>query len=168
MSMGTQIKSVPGEVSAKDGLNWILSGGKLWKAASLSAFVVFFLLLVIVFLEHKSLPKIAIVKLFHTSLIIFVVVTISSILCSVGIYFFLKPNQRYVSWTFTDEGFSLKDKAGNQITTPWTQVKVVKVNSKGVCIYCKPFGSRWVPTRFLPDETMREFRDLLKVVGIQS
>ncbi len=166
MSEKDEISSLSGEISAKDGLHWVLSGGKLWRAASISAMAVFFILLLIVFLEHKTVPKFAIFKLLQTSLTIFILISLSSLICSVGIYFFLKPNQRHVAWIFSAESFTLKDKAGNQITTPWTQVKAVKFNSKGVCIYCKPFGSRWVPNRLLPDAKIVDLKNLLKSVGV--
>lgn len=166
MSEGKHINSLAGEIFAKDGLNWIFSGGKIWKAAGISAIVVFLLLMAIVFLEHKTITKFAVIKLFHTSLIIFMVVTFSSLLCAVGMYPFLKPNQRHVAWTFSDKGCLLKDKAGNQIITPWTQVKSVKFHTKGICIYCKPFGSRWVPNRLLTDEAKQQLRELAKAVGV--
>lgn len=38
--------------------------------------------------------------------------------------------------------------------------------TKGVCIYCKPFGSRWVPNRLLPDEKMQDLKELLKAIGV--
>jgi len=166
MSDINEINSLSGKVSAKDGLHWILSGGKIWKAPSICAVITFFLLLVITFLEFKSLPTFVIIELLYSSLIVFLVVTFSSLFCSVGIYFFLKSDQRHVAWSFSKDSFTLKDQAGNQIITPWAQVKVVRFNSKGVCIYCKPFGSRWVPNRLLPDSKMSEFKDLVKAVGV--
>ena len=134
MSEREDIHSLSGKVSPKDGLHWILNGGNLWKAAGISAGVIFFLLLIIVFLENKSLSKFAILKLLHTSLIVFIVTSFSSLICAVGMVFFLKPNQRHVNWSFSTENFILKDKAGNQIITPWTQVKGVNVWHKR-CLY---------------------------------
>jgi len=167
MSEDYKIDSLPGKIFAKDGLHWILAGGKVWRAATISAVLVFCLLIIVVLVEHKSLPQFAVIKLLHTSMIIFILVTFSSLLCALGMYPFLKPNQRYIAWSFSNDGFVLKDKAGNQIVTPWTQVKAVKFNSKGASIYCKPFGSRWVPNRFLPDGKLDELRNLVKTVGVK-
>ena len=161
------IESLPGEIFAKDGLQWILAGGKIWRASAISAVVVFCLLTIVVLVEHRSLSQFAVIKLLHTSMIIFILVTFSSLLCALGMYPFLKPNQRYIDWSFSSDGFVLKDKAGNQIVTPWTQVKAVKFHSKSVSIYCKPFGSRWVPNRFLPDGKLDELQNLVKAVGVR-
>jgi len=163
-----RIKSLSGEIFTKDHMYWMLSGGRVWKAASLAAGVMFSLLSIILFIEYKSLPKHAVIELFQTSVVVFFMIAFWFLLYVLSMRFFLKPNQRYVSWTFGVDGFSLKDKAGNKVITPWTQVKVVNFKSKGVDILCKPFGSRWIPNRLLTDETKRELKALVKAAGVLS
>lgn len=82
MSDKVEINSLAGEIFAKDGLNWVLSGGKIWKAASVSAAAVFVILLLIVFLKQGSLSNLAIIKLLQTSMTIFILLCFSSLFFS--------------------------------------------------------------------------------------
>ena len=163
MSQTDDIKSLTGKIRLKDQFHWAFLGSAAWKTALLLTSMMFLILISILLLSGQTMTlKIVFVEAIFPSLVVLIMLAVwTSFFVFMG-YRRFTQNQRTNTWTVSDEGFGVKDQAGNQILRPWSQVASVKYSSKGLRIACRPMGSFWIPERFLNANDLVKLKKLTK------
>ena len=149
-----------GDVHFKDHLHWTFFGSAVWKCALLVSIIIAFFLLGAHLFAAKPINTGLVLDILYPSFVALVMIFIWTFLLVSMQFKRLSPTQRRVVWAFSTTGIAVKDKAGNEIKKPWSEIKAVKYSGLGVRIEFRPFGSFWVPNRWFKENQIMELKTL--------
>lgn len=150
------------EIRLRDNLNWIFVSSDIMRLAILMTIIMFGGILILEYIFGHGISKKEFQSAIFTGLCT-PIITFSLTVLVVGVVFIrLSQSQREVTWSINDENFMLADSSGNKIIIPWSQIKKLQLKRKGILVYQKPMGSRWIPLRMFSESQINDLMALAR------
>ncbi len=158
--MEAKIKSQEAKFFFRDNIDWIFNSADTLKTSMKSGAIASIIFLIISFFQGFSLNLNETIYALIGGLVVIILTLILTPIWIAFCHFRMKPEQLKVNWVFDEWEVMLADGAGNKITTPWEQIRAMSFKKKGVVIYYKPIGSRWIPARLFQDNDISNLKGL--------
>ncbi|WP_427453359.1 hypothetical protein [Litorimonas sp. WD9-15] len=158
--MEKKIKSQEVMIVFKDNIDWLFNSVDTLKTSLKTGAITLLVFLTISFFRGFSLNLNETIYALIGSLVVIALTLILTPIWIAFCHFRMKPEQLKVNWFFDESELMLADGAKNKIITPWEQVKAMSFKKKGVVIYYKPMGSRWMPARLFQEIDILNLKEL--------